>query len=85
MVMRLNQTALQRKLQDRTGALGGCASTSHTPQISSSSPKPNDDTGRYSIHLFDNPKSNSLRFIELDDTLLTGRLDDDIEILGLCG
>ena len=93
MVMRLNQSELQRTLQDRAGAFGGSARKSHTPQISTSPPSPNDDTGddasddsgRFAIHLFDDPSSNSVRLIELDDTLLTGRLDDDIEILGLCG
>tara|TARA_Y100001970_G_C13802496_1_gene635801 strand:- start:67 stop:336 length:270 start_codon:yes stop_codon:yes gene_type:complete len=89
MVMRLNQSELQRTLQDRAGAFGGSARKSHTPQISTSPPSPNDDasddSGRFAIHLFDDPSSNSVRLIELDDTLLTGRLDDDIEILGLCG
>ena len=89
MVMRINQTELQRTMQDRAGAFGGSARNCHTPQISTSPPKPNDDTGdetgRYAIHMFANPKCNETRLIELDDTLLTGRLDDDIEILGLCG
>jgi len=85
MVMHLNQKALQQKLQDRAGALGGNARNSHAPQISTSPPKPNDDNNRYDIHLFDDAKSNTIRLIELDDTLLTGCLDDDIEILGLCG
>lgn len=93
MVMRIKQSELQRKRQDRTSAFGGSARKSHTPQISSSPPSPNDDTGdstcdsigRYAIHVFDRAECNSVRLIELDDTLLTGRLDDDIEILGLCG
>ncbi|MCH2147676.1 MAG: hypothetical protein MK073_07670 [Phycisphaerales bacterium] len=93
MVMRIKQSELQRKRQDRTSAFGGSARKSHTLQISSSPPSPNDDIGdgngdsigRYAIHVFDLAECNSVRLIELDDTLLTGRLDDDIEILGLCG
>ncbi len=85
MVMRLNQTELHRKLQDREGVIGGSGCNCHIPQVSSLPPKPNDETRRYAIHLFDDSNSNSIRLIELDDTLLTGCLDDDIEILGLCG
>ena len=85
MVMRINQLELQRNLQDRAGAFGESAHTSHIPQISTSPPKSNDENNRYAIHLFEDQNSNSIRLIELDDTLLTGRLDDDIEILGLCG
>ncbi len=85
MVMRINQLELHRNLQDRAGAFGGSPHTSHTPQISTSLPEQNVESNRYAIHLFEDQSSNSIRLIELDDTLLTGRLDDDIEILGLYG
>ena len=84
MVMRINQSELHRNLQDRAGAFGGGPHTRQTPQISTSPQKQNIENNRYAIHLFEDQNSNSIRLIELDDTLLTGRLDDDIEILGLC-
>ncbi len=85
MVMRINHIELHRTIQDSAGVIGGRARVSHTPQVSTSTPRPEDKPRRFSIHLFETPSSNSVRCIELDETLLTGRLDDDIEILGMCG